>query len=192
MQMKKLNLFKTINIIVFFICATSMAANCVNTNILNDQKVISSINNDVFEYQCAENEFSITKNNELVGKIPFDGDVHFKTSRPFMLCNATVYGAKIIYVGVKAQRSGGSFGEAAAAELKNMASAVGAGATGIAAACVELPGGAAVSATLGGAGEVAAAAAAADAALATGGTTAVVSSVIVPVLVGAGVGALIA
>lgn len=169
------------------LCVGITLMNHIDVNVLNDERAISTGGDNVFEYVTTDNLFSIYKNGEFVGQMPTTRKMHFNSNKPFLQCNAMAIAGKIIAAGVAAQNAGQAFGAAAIAELQATIGAVGGAAVVGAVACVELPGGAVISATLGGAGEAAAAAAAADAALVAGGTTAVITSVIVPILMVAGI-----
>lgn len=183
----KIRLFKIINGTMASLCVGIMLMNHVGIAVLGDDKATSTVGDNIFEYVTTDNLFSIYRNGKFVGQIPTAKKMHFNSNKPFLQCNAVAIAGKIIAAGVAAQIAGQAFGAAAIAELQATIGAVGGAAVAGAAACVELPGAAAVSATLGGAGEAAAAAAAADAALAAGGTMAVITSVVVPILMGAGI-----
>lgn len=185
----KIGLFKLINGTMALLCAGIMLVNRVDVTVLNNEKAISTIGDNVFEYTNTDSLFSVYKNGEFIGQIPTIQKMHFNSNKPFLQCNAVVIAGKIIAAGIAAQVAGQAFGAAAIAELQATIGAVGGAAVAGGAASIQLPGATAVSATLGGAGEAVAAATAADAALAAGGTMAVISSVIVPVLIGAGIAA---
>ncbi|MDR1628555.1 MAG: hypothetical protein LBR79_07305 [Oscillospiraceae bacterium] len=51
-------------------CVGTIYVNYVEVNLINGEKVTSSIGNDIFEYQSTVNTFSVRKNGNLVGIIP--------------------------------------------------------------------------------------------------------------------------
>lgn len=192
MQVKKPNVFKMVNVFMAVICIITLFANQVNVDVLSEDKATSVIGNDVFEYHSSENTFSLIKNGNLFGTLKTDKKIKFQPSKLMLKPHAVFIAGKLIAAGFAAAAAGGSFAAgimaALPASLGGGAAIAGAGA----AACVEVPGAAAVAATLGGAGEVAAAAAAAEAAALAGGGMAVLSAVLVPVLIGLGVGSVFA
>lgn len=187
MKIKKISLFKVVNVFMAVFCTGVMYANHVGVNLLSGEEAISLIGNDVFEYQITENTFSVHKNSNLVGTMPTNKKMKFKSSKPLLQPTAVLIAGKVIAAGIAAAATGGSFAAAAGAAMAGAMNAIGGAAAATGAAAVALPGAAAVEATIGGAG-VAAAAAAAEAAAAGAGIAAL-TAIIVPVLVAAGVGA---
>ncbi len=183
----KIRSFKLINGTMALLCVGITLINHVGITVLGDDKATSTVGDNIFEYVTTDNLFSVYKNGEFVGQMPTTRKMHFNSNKPFLQCNATVIAGKIVQKGIKAQEDDQEFGKTVVKELKAAAGMIGGAAFSGAVASIELPGGAVISATLGGAGEAAAAAAAADAALAAGGATAVITSVIVPILMGAGI-----
>lgn len=189
--LKKIDLFNLFNAVMAVFCIVILSLNYIGCNVLSSQKLDCNIQDNKFSYLSKGNEIIVTKNDNFIGKIKFKDHMLFRSSWKFpgLRCNAIVLAGKIVAAGIAAAVAGSSVGAAIIAEVQGAIAAIGGAAAAGGVACIELPGGAAVSATLGGAGEAAAAAAAADAAIAAGGAAAVISSIVVPILIGAGVAA---
>lgn len=174
------NLFKLVNafMAVFGICTIFM--NHVGVNVLKPDAAAVSMNGNNFEYATSDTSLMFKKNGELFGALPTEKKLSIRNDNMLFQSNAVVVVAKA----VAAAAAGASFGAALVNGITNI---IGPGAFAAAVSSIELPGSAAVAATLGGAGEAAATAAAADAALMAGGTAAVISSVVLPILAVAGV-----
>jgi hypothetical protein len=171
-------------------CAGAMFLNYCKVNVLSSEKAVSSLNGESFEYSVSDNKFSVARNGKLIGAIPTERNLKFRRFVfefvPKLGCNATLIFAKALVVGGTAAAAGANFFAAAGGAFLADAGAIGGAALATGAALVEVPGGAAVAATLGGAGEIAAAAAAEAAAVGAGAT---IAAIAVPILIGAGVGA---
>lgn len=124
----KSNLFKLINGILAVFCVGAMYANHVGVNILSAEKATSSIGNDNFEYQSGENSFSFTKNGKLVGYLPTERKINFKSYSSILTCNAVVIGVKSVASAGTAAAAGAVVGAAAPTAAL---SAVGFGSGGI-------------------------------------------------------------
>lgn len=187
--LKKIDLFNLFNAVMAVFCIVILSLNYIGCNVLSSQKLDCNIQDNKFSYLSKGNEIIVTKNDNFIGKIKFKDHMLFRSSWKFpgLRCNAIVLAGKIVAAGIAAAVAGSSVGAAIIAEVQGAIAAIGGAAAAGGVACIELPGGAAVGATLGGAGE--AAAAAADAAIAAGGAAAVISSIVVPILIGAGVAA---
>lgn len=176
MKSIKNNLFKLVNVfmVVFSIC--TMFMNHVGVNVLNADAATSLVNGDKFEYKTSDNSFMFKKNGKLIGSLPTDKKMSIRNDNMLFHSNAGVVLAKSM-----AAFAIGGPPAAAAAAVAGLQEILG-GAFTTAVAVLEIPGEAAVAATLAGAGEAAAAAAAAEAAVVAGGASALFSTFIVPVL----------
>lgn len=185
MKFIKNNLFKLVNVfmVVFSICTIFM--NHVGVNVLNADAATSLVNGDNYEYKTSDNSFMFKKNGKLIGSLPTNRKMSIRNDNLLFRSNATV----VLGKAVAAFAIGGP-AAAAAATVGALEEILGA-AFATAAAVVEIPGEAAVAATLAGAGEAAAAAAAAEAAIAAGGFSALFSAFITPVLAAGGIGFLV-
>lgn len=183
MSFKKLNLFKIVNLFMLAFCVCSLFLNYSVVNVLSVNKATSSIDGNDFEYLTSDNSLEFKKNGKFIGEIPTNKKLSIRNDCMFFNNNAVIVLGKIT-----AAVAAGGLAAAGPAAIAGLQEVLG-GAFATAAAAVQLPGEAAVAATLGGAGEAAAAAAAADAAVAAGGVGALMSTFVVPVLIAAGVGA---
>lgn len=183
MFLKNLNLFKIVNIFMLLFCVCSLFFNYSGVNVLNANKAISSIDGNNFEYLTSDNSLIFKKNGNFIGKVSTNKKLSIRNDNIFFYNNAIIVAGKIT-----AAVAAGGLAAAGPAAIAGLQEVLG-GAFATAVATLQLPGEAAVAATLGGAGEAAAAAAAADAAVAAGGIGALMSTFVVPVLIAAGVGA---
>lgn len=139
MQIKKISLFKSVNLFMALFCLGTWACNYCGVNILTQNKAKSDFNGSSYEYQIQDDLFSIFKNDKLVGKLETDRKLEFqKNSLPNLSCNAAVIGA----AGTVAAATGGA---AVAAGTVGGAAVTAAGITGAAGA---VAGGVAVVAVL--------------------------------------------
>lgn len=106
-------LFKLINSILAMFCAGAMYANHVNVNILSTERATSSISGDNFEYRSEENSFSFIKNGKLIGYLPTDKKINFKSNSSMLTCAAVAIGAKSIASASTAAVAGAVAGAAA-------------------------------------------------------------------------------
>lgn len=167
MKSKKINLFKLVNVLMVAFCICAAAMNYVGVHVVNADTATSLVNGNTFEYKSSNNEFSFTKNGQLIGRLYTDRKFDFYKSNLPLYFNCNLVGAGIA--------------AAAGASVDVIGSAIG-GAVAGGAALAEVPGAAAVSATLGGAGAVAAEAAATAGAMSVGAT---VAAALAPVAFGA-------
>lgn len=145
--------------------------NHVGVKVLNTDTATSSINGDNFEYTVLDNSLEFKKNRELIGFLQTDKKIKFVKDNHALKFNGNAIGVGIAALAGQAVAGAGA--------------TIGGGALAGGAAMLELPGAAAVEATLGGAGV----AAAADAAIAAGGIGALMSAFVIPALVCCGIGA---
>lgn len=174
MKFKKINLFNFVNVLMVAFCICAIWMNHVGVKVLNTDTATSSINGDNFEYTVLDNSLEFKKNGELIGFLPTDKKVKFIEDNHLLNFNSNMIG-----VGIAALA-----GQAVA----GVGATVGAGALAGGAAMLELPGAAAVEATLGGAGVVAAEAAA-TAAASTATAGAALAAIAAPVAIGLAIGA---
>jgi hypothetical protein len=169
--MKVNNLFKAVNTFMAAFCLAGLASNYCRVKVLSSEKAVSSLNGESFEYSVERNRFSMVRNGKLVGMLPISQNLKFKRFVPELRCNAIAIGVKAIVVGGTALAGGAGLGAAAGAAGTTFvadAGLIGGAAMAAGGSVAELPGAAAVAATLGGAGEVAAAAAVEAAAVGAG------------------------
>lgn len=169
----KNNVFKLVNVFMVVSCLCAAWMNHVGVNIINPGTATSSINGDTFEYTTSDNSFLFKKNGELIGFLPTDQKIKFVKDNHALKFNGNAIG-----VGIAAMAGQAVVGAGAT---------IGGGALAGGAAMLELPGAAAVQATLGGAGVAAAEAAAAAGSMTVGATIAAVAA---PVAIGLAIGAL--
>jgi hypothetical protein len=176
----KIKFFNVVNISMALFCAGAMLFNHCDVNVLSAKKAVSSLNGESFEYFVSDNKFSVTRNGKLVGCIKTDRNFRFRNFMPSFQCNGVAVLGKCVVAGGAAAAAGGSFGAAFGAAGAGAIQTIvgGAAAVGGALVNVALPGAEIVTATLGGAGEIAATAAA-EAAAAGAGTIAVSALAIV-------------
>lgn len=149
-------------------CVGTMYINHVGVNVLNSEKAISSIGSDDFEYQSSDNSFSVHKNGTLVGKIPTKQKMKIKSSKALLQPHAIAVAGKVIAAGFAAAAAGSTFAAGAGTALTGAIEAIAGAGVVVGAACAEVPGAAA------------------------GSGMAVLMSIIVPVLIGAGIGSILA
>lgn len=183
MKTKQLNLFKLVNMFMVVFCICAIFMNHVGVNVISADAATSSVNGNTFEYATLDNSLMLKKNGNTIGFLPTNKKFSIRNDNLLFHSNATIVLGKAL-----AALATGGLAAAGAAAVAGLQEILG-GAFATAVASIELPGGAAVAATLGGAGEAAAAAAAAEAAIAAGGASALFSAFIVPVLVAGGIGA---
>ena len=182
MKSKKCSLFKLVNVAMIVFCICSVWMNHVGVNVHNANAATSSVNGDTFEYKTSENSFMFKKNGKLIGSLPTDKKMSIRNDNMLFQSNVVIVLGKIT-----AAVAAGGLAAAGPAAIAGLQEVLG-GAFATAVGALQLPGEAAVAATLGGAGEAAAAAAAADAAIAAGGIGSLMSAFVVPILVAAGIG----
>ena len=155
--MGKISWFKSMNAVMTTVCVGFFAVSSgySNVHILDSNKATSNIRGNNFEFSSNDKVFSMRKNGELAGLAI--------TDKQLVLTNK-IRGLNFNGVVVVGAAAAGAMTWAAAGSTAAGA-AVAAGATAVETA---IPGGVAVAATLGGAGEVAAAAAAAEAGMTAG------------------------
>lgn len=185
MKFIKNHLFKLVNVFLLVFGLCTMFMNYVGVNVHNANAATSSVNGNLFEYSTLDDSILFKKNGNPIGFLPMDKKFSIRNDNLLFHSNATIVLGKAM-----AAFAVGGPAAAGAAAVAGLQEILG-GAFATAVAAIELPGGAAVAATLGGAGEAAAAAAAAEAAVAAGGAGALFSTFIVPVLVAGGVGAVV-
>lgn len=112
--------FKVINGLMAVFCAGIMYVNHVDVDLLNSENATSSIASDTFSYQSTENSFSFTKNGHLVGWLPTERKINFKSRGPVLQCNAVVVGAKGIIAGGAALAGGAASAVAPTAALSSI------------------------------------------------------------------------
>lgn len=155
--MGKISWFKSMNTVMTAACIGFFAVSSgySNVHILDSNKATSNIRGNNFEFSSNERLFSMRKNGELVGLAITDKQLVLTDKIRGLNFNGIIVAGAVI---AGTMTIGAAAGTTAGA-------AVAAGATAVETA---IPGGAAVAATLGGAGEVAAAAAAAEAGMTAG------------------------
>lgn len=173
MKFKKINLFNFVNVLMVAFCICAIWMNHVEVKVLNIGTATSSINGDNFEYTVLDNSLEFKKNGNLIGFLPTDKKVKFIEDNHLLNFNSNMIGVGIAALAGQAVAGAGA--------------TIGGGALAGGAAMLELPGTAAVEATLGGAGVAAAEAAAAAGSMTVGATIAAVAA---PVAVGLAIGAL--
>lgn len=173
MKFKKINLFNFVNVLMVAFCICAIWMNHVGVKVLNTDTATSSINGDNFEYTVLDNSLEFKKNGELIGFLQTDKKIKFVKDNHALKFNGNAIGVGIAALAGQAVAGAGA--------------TIGGGALAGGAAMLELPGTAAVEATLGGAGVAAAEAAAAAGSMTVGATIAAVAA---PVAVGLAIGAL--
>lgn len=174
MKMEKLNLFKVVNVLMVVFCVGAAWLNHVGVDVVNSSAATSSVNGGNFEYLTSDDSFMFKKDGKLTGVIPTNKKFTFTNDNLLLNLNSNAIGVGIA---------------AAAGAAVNVGETIGGAAIAGGAAMLELPGAAAVEATVAGAG-VAASEAAAAAAASTATAGAALATIAAPVLIGVGVGIL--
>ncbi len=122
MKVKKISLFYAVNIFMVVFCIGAMCANHTVLNFLNMEEAKCSIGNDIFEYKATENAFSVHKNGNLVGTMPTNKKMQFKSTKSFLQPHACVVAGKVISAGFDSYEKNGknfpAFKKGAKAELE--------------------------------------------------------------------------
>lgn len=158
MKSKKISMFKFVNMGMIVFCICAMCMNYVGVDVRGTNAATSSINENNFEYTVLDNSLEFKRNGNLIGSLPMDKKMHIRNDNLLFQSNAIVVVAKA----AAAAAAWASFGAAVVDGIINI---IGPGAFAAAAESMALPG----------------------AALMAGGTAAVISSVVIPMLIVAGV-----
>lgn len=107
MEVKKINLFKLVNIFMTVCCLVTAVYNYCGVDILTNCTARSYLNGDFYEYSVRDNLFAVSKNNVLVGVL--EADRHFELRNSGFInftCNASAIAAAGTIAGVAATTAG--------------------------------------------------------------------------------------
>lgn len=91
---RKLGLFKSVNIIISIFCFVTMLYNYCGVSVLTPNKAKSDFDGSSYLYELKDDFFYISKDGNLVGKLKTGSDFKFqKNSLPNLNCNAAAIGA---------------------------------------------------------------------------------------------------
>ncbi len=94
MKVRKIGLFKSINIFMAVFCFLTMLYNHCSVSVLSPNKAESYFGGSSYLYEINDDFFSISKDGKLVGKLKTGRGFEFqKNNIPNLNCNATAIGA---------------------------------------------------------------------------------------------------
>jgi len=107
MKIKKISLFKSVNVFMAIFCFGAMLYNYCGVNVLTQNKAKSDFNGSSYGYEIQDDLFSISKNGELVGNLQANRKLKFRKSNlPNLTCNAGAIAGAATIAGVTATVAG--------------------------------------------------------------------------------------
>ena len=107
MKVRKIGLFKSVNILMAVFCLSVIAYNYCGVDVLTNCTARSYLNGNLYEYSVQDNLFCISKNDALVGVLKTDRHLELRKSGSInLICNAGAIAAAGTIAGVAATTAG--------------------------------------------------------------------------------------
>ncbi len=106
-KIKKIGLFKSVNILMTMFCLGAAAYNYCGVDVLTNCTAHSNFGGNLYEYSVKDDSFCVYKNNALVGSLKTNRRLKFRKSGIInFTCNASAIAAAGTIAGVTATAAG--------------------------------------------------------------------------------------